>query len=507
MEASLQPIGSDYLSSMWEKGIETKLDTIANGREYFWREKLISLYRNSSRKISLNMPYESVKKEIIEMLRNKQTFQAVIKKLAYTVKISSDLYDFEGNTLLHHAAAVEKIEALDFLKSILVDHEQNLLKKNREGMIPFQKALCHGENPITRENVVPFLMEKHLEKSYDLGKIVDRYGRNCLHLMAIHFHDPKQEKCSKSVHVITNFLKYYQDVIKLDAQDSMGLTAFDYSIINKNYNITQLLLNAGANPSAGICSPKLNIDDVMAVYECKKIEEKKRLDFFKLYEEEECKLDNKMLSDMKSKWHPTLELITAIKLFRQSFNSIPREFTGVREFLLKELIKVVNHTSKGEINTQDEQGDTLLHIAVLSESREIIEMIVEKGGDVNKRNKKQLTPVGLSIIKGKARSLETIMKTIETMESSEIAKSWPGIEMPTLNSLSFYALSTCKSACLFEIVLKMENINSEMLYEDASTKTPKTLSYRDWAFKLHHSIAIFVFIKQAGYCTLPIPEI
>lgn len=496
MEISLHPICVDYYSAEWERNIELKLNAIANGKDYFWREKLISLHRGTSRRISLNTPNEGIKKEIIEMIRNKVIFQTIITGLACTIACSSDLCDFEGNTLLHHAVTVGKqctsIQALDFLKNILVDQEKNLLKKNREGMTPFQFALCHGKNKITRKYIFPFLLQKYLENSFAIAEIEDRYKRTCLHLMAAHFHDPGQNADLKTIQIIKKFMESVQGTLKLDAQDTIGLTAFDYAIIYGNYSVAQLLLDAGANPLAGICSMKLNIDEVMKAFEQRKSEESRRLDFLSTYEGEARIPDKTMLIELKSKNFTAFGLRDAIALFRQSFNSLSGVSTEGRGFLCEELIKVVALTPSKEINTQDDQGFTLLHIAALSEACDIIKMIMKKGGDVNKASNNKLTPVGLSIIRGKIKSLDLMLKT------SKILVCWPGVDVPKSTSLAFYALSTCKNARLFELVLKIENIKPGMLYTDTNSKTVKTLNFLDWAMKLNRPIAIFVLIKQGG---------
>ncbi|WP_369800005.1 ankyrin repeat domain-containing protein [Wolbachia endosymbiont of Ctenocephalides felis wCfeT] len=76
-----------------------------------------------------------------------------------------------------------------------------------------------------------------------------------------------------------------------------------------------------------------------------------------------------------------------------------------------ELLKELKEKQFQEINSKDEKGNTILHLAAEYASGETIKLLIEKGADINAKNDKGETPLHRAAHKGKVRNVRGIIKT------------------------------------------------------------------------------------------------
>ncbi|MCK5706478.1 MAG: ankyrin repeat domain-containing protein [Candidatus Aureabacteria bacterium] len=119
------------------------------------------------------------------------------------------------------------------------------------------------------------------------------------------------------------------------------------------------------------------------------------------------------------------------------------------------------------INEQDENGDTSLHHALLSQNKELIKALVHKGANVNVSNNVQITPIFIALMGfGKTPDIDTVQLLIDH-----------GAELNITNSFGYYPI---------RYVLKDENIEIvELLIENGANVNAK---YIDGRTHLFHAI-------------------
>ena len=61
------------------------------------------------------------------------------------------------------------------------------------------------------------------------------------------------------------------------------------------------------------------------------------------------------------------------------------------------------------INTQDEQGNTLLHLALQQESHDILPLLIAAGSDINKKNSKGMTPLMEAVRTGDQKTVQELI--------------------------------------------------------------------------------------------------
>lgn len=74
-----------------------------------------------------------------------------------------------------------------------------------------------------------------------------------------------------------------------------------------------------------------------------------------------------------------------------------------------DLVNAKNLLTEKNINLRNRRGDTALHLAIMGEDVEMIEMLLSKGAKLTITNSKGLNPVDLAVLQGQAATLDQLL--------------------------------------------------------------------------------------------------
>lgn len=497
MQSDLSITYSHLFSDLWMKELEQKLDTISKGSDLYWEEQLNVLRLIGKEVVPYRIPEDNCRAEIIKLVMHKVVFKNINNEMKYVHGSCNGHFDMEGNTLFHHVAKVglcgDEIKACGFIQEIFGDQVDNVQKRNIKGMTPFQEALCRGEDKVTCESVIPLLFQKCEEAQYDFFK-VDGYGRTCLHLLASHVYNPSRgswSSCEETISNIETLLSIEGGKALLNMRDALGLTAFDTAVLYKNFSVARYLWKVGADSLAGICSKEYDIDTVVASFYEREEDEKQMEDVYKYVGRESRMPDNTLSLDrLKSANISGIALAEAIEKFEAEFKSPVYQTEAGKKFLCEELEKVIDNASMSRINTQSGGETTLLHNAVASGELSLVSRAIKLGANPNIVNGKEMSPLGLAVINQRRDLVELLMSSQEDVV-------WPGLVLSN-TPLSFYMVTTCKSAQMLGYVLQKEFRGPKTEYTETTTKGDRKLTYLEWAFVRQCPLAIFELLRRGG---------
>ncbi len=343
--------------------------------------------------------------------------------------------DLNGDTFFHYI-----LRNVDSMPSHKVHwHIQSILAckgsfqiKNKDGMTPLHLAAANGLNENINKDLFPSLVKEAEKRGFDFTQ-KDEKGRTVLHLTAL-IPLSRTSEFTNNLQILLNTIE--KDRIDLNENDNLGFTALDYAFVMFKMGAVEALIEAGAQPLAGVCSR--NIDDLL-----------NRLTFFsrsqpKIKKGEDDISFYDLLTRYKNFYSAPLpdQLQCEINFFSSCFEKISNKMS--LQFLQDKFKKLVRNISSDNINTQDCMGNTLLHAGALSNNPEIIKAILAKQPKTDLINVHGYTPAALTI-KDTEMAFDAFMEAQVPLPKTA-GKFFDGTPVP----LTIQAALSCNKASLLD---------------------------------------------------------
>lgn len=398
--------------------------------------------------------------EMRKMQENGQKFRELMWKEPsdFEIEIKADpalltARDLRGDTILLYAANVAgKLRGTGRSYAIinsLITSGAKIGDRNCNGMTAIHIAAKNSYDRVTAQSIFPQLVYAALDQKLDLNQS-DSHGRTALHFVASH--------CYTYYNVTTDNARFLLEKcheISVSPKDTLGFTPLDYAIIDGKWTLVATLIKAGADPLAGICQEKRDIDDLInaAIERERLINDPNSANSSKTQNVLPCSLEKLEVHYNKSKG----DLKSLIDIYHNAFK-IRFLDQALHEFLCCKLREVVAEIDSNDINVQDENGYTLLHVAVMSDQEDIIISLLQKGAWPQK-NKNGVTPLLLAFMSGSKVFLTLLENRIPLPEFVE--RDEAQVPIPFLYTCSM----RCKSSA---ILGKVFDLNQSMLHNKFS---------------------------------------
>jgi len=453
-----------------------------------WNSRLIQFYHEIGEKVK-QLP-SNPKQEIIKMMENKKKIAQIIdyygvedkdetikKEIESDQNFLSERY-INGDTLLHQVVASGPIRSgshLILLMDSILKNGGRFDQKNCEGMTPLHLAANYCSDRTTSQQIFPWLVEKGLTCGFDFNQ-KDNHGRTVLHLIAQNFYSYRMSGITDNVELL---IKKIPESLDINAKDNLGFTALDYAFSFGNTAAIGTLLAAGADIQKGICSQ--DIDQALKSFSVREVS---------IHERRGTLIDEgqkETIEEYRKLDFSNMPLTEAIDKFHYLFK-IPHS-EEIQHYLNDSLREIVRKTDSQLVNTQDDNGYGLLHVAVQSNQADIVKLLLEKGVNPDIRNSNDITPILLSLLQAREQAFHALLnakvKLPETMQ-----------DLP----LKHAVIRHCHSAAILESVWNSDEINPNdtltIKYDDGDLTRKRTLI--DWAIQSENYQAIFALLKKGA---------
>jgi ankyrin repeat protein len=308
------------------------------------------------------------------------------------------LVDLKGNTLAHHIVDIGRYQggkaagtAIKFLK----EHDADMMIKNFHGRTPLDELFAGAQFPTIHDTTIPMVIDWLVEKQFDFDNLKNTQGQTFLHLLARYTrHDPNVGEQPENVDQFFNLIREKGIPIDVNVQDNFGLTPLAHAIIGMNRLIAEKLITEGATYDF-IENADIYAWNKAELSEVGPNEEVPSNEIVELEKEvaNVIDFDPEVVEDFISNLHSSLNTLSLDG--EDQFNS-----------MLNTLIEKIKPE---HINTQDMDGNTLAHIAALTDNVKGLELLHKKGANFELL-KDGLTPIYLSIINNRENSFFTLIE-------------------------------------------------------------------------------------------------
>lgn len=281
------------------------------------------------------------------------------------------------------------------LINYLLNQGISLKTINCEGMTPLHKAAENAHDKVTSECVFPLLIQRAMAQGFDFNRQVDAHARTVLHFAARNYY-PGGFFPTDNAKCLINFVPG----INLNLKDDLGFTPLDYAIVENVPTSIKTLLKAGADPLAGICSEDKEISTLLCAYKGREHEIGVRNGQLQKAEKPRLQMDHA----------PFLQpsLVEKINFFHETLKSTSLSDLDLA-CLCDRLQETVHAVQANEVNVEDQNGYTLLHVACMADKKELICHLVRLGA-LHRANKKGITPLVLAMLQNRETAFITLLE-------------------------------------------------------------------------------------------------
>lgn len=299
--------------------------------------------------------------------------------------ININAKDSKGNTALHFAVLLEKMDTIEYL----IKNRIRIGEKNNRGDTALHLAF---KDKKINEEIVIYLLENTMDT-----EIKDNEGRTIFHLAVL------KENLSLVKHLLET------RTININAQDNQGRTAFHLAVLSRKEKIISCLLEQAVNTN--IKDNKGQTALHLAASNIENVNGKDNIEIVHYLFNQgidgniKNNAGNTVFSFLESKGIPKKDFSLKDENVKKKIETLHEAAASGNMKRIKELLN-----KKENINSTNFAGQTSLHLAVINNKQEIVNLLLSKGANHLVKDNAGYSPLTYAVIYSPMDSCSSIVK-------------------------------------------------------------------------------------------------